>query len=168
MFQWDVVRPNTREGGQNVLKTFNVTGGRHEHRPNYRSFYFMSLDLFSLTFKNIFLVVLRQRSPPPSPAYGSATESVRHYTYTRLGLISMTVGHTSHLSLYSLSLGLLYCIHRGVHSAESLGQRNSVEWMTGGLYCHSVSGNQSYCVLLIRSECKKTAVDSVRDRDVYY
>jgi len=106
MFQWDIVRPNTREGGQNVLKTFNVTGGRHEH--NYRSFYFMSLDLFSLTFKNIFLAVLRERSP--LPRLWICHWAIRHYTYTRLGLISMTVGRTSHLSLYSLSLGLLYCI----------------------------------------------------------
>jgi len=60
MFQWDAVDTSPDLWGQNVLKTFEMAI-RHNRltRRTELGRVFLSLDLFSLTFKNIFLALLR-------------------------------------------------------------------------------------------------------------
>jgi len=59
MFQWDAVDFSPDLWGQNVLKTFEmaIRHNRRTTRTELESF--LTLDLLSLTFKNIFLVLLR-------------------------------------------------------------------------------------------------------------
>jgi len=54
MFQWDAVDTNPDLEGQNVIKSFEmaIRHNRRTTRTELQSF--LSLDLFSLTFKNIF------------------------------------------------------------------------------------------------------------------
>jgi len=79
MFQWDAVDTSRDLGGQNVPPP----------KKNFRNGYltkqtddtdgitdsFLSLALFSLTFKIIFLAVLRRGHPPYRAPHGSATAS---------------------------------------------------------------------------------------------
>ena len=55
--------------GQNVLKTFEMAIRHNRRTTRTESESFLSLDLFSLSFKNIFLVLFRGggRSPPFPP-----------------------------------------------------------------------------------------------------
>jgi len=69
MFQWDAVDASPDLNGEMPSKPskclFDIIGGRHER--TYTESY-LSLDLFSLTFKNIFLDGGRGRSPPSPPS----------------------------------------------------------------------------------------------------
>jgi len=70
MFQWDAVDTSPDLVGQNVLKTFE-TAIRHNRRTTRTSF--LSLHLFSLTFRNIFLALLRGGGDRPIAPCGCAT-----------------------------------------------------------------------------------------------
>ena len=62
---WDAVDTSLDFGSQNVLKTFEMAI-RHNKRPTRTKLEresFLSLDLFSLTFKNIFLALQRGDRP---------------------------------------------------------------------------------------------------------
>jgi len=74
MFQWDAVDFSPDLWGQNVLKTFEmaIRHNRRTTRTELESF--LALDLLSLTFKNIFLVLLRGGRSPPWIRHWSAAE----------------------------------------------------------------------------------------------
>ena len=58
MFQCDAVDTNTDLGGQNVLKTSEMTIRHESDDTNGTEESLLSLDLFSLTFKSIFLAFI--------------------------------------------------------------------------------------------------------------
>ena len=74
MFQWDAVDASPDLNGQMPSKPskclFDIIGGRHERI--YTESY-LSLDLFSLTFKNIFLDGGAIAPIAPIAPYGSLT-----------------------------------------------------------------------------------------------
>jgi len=64
MFKWDAVDTSPDFGGQNVLETFDIKGLADDVN-GIRDF--LSLDLFSLTFKNVFGSLRGWLLPPPPP-----------------------------------------------------------------------------------------------------
>ena len=69
VFQWDASDATFDLGGQNVLRTFEmaIRHYRRTTRTERERENFLSPDLFSLTFKNIVVSLLRGRSPPCPP-----------------------------------------------------------------------------------------------------
>jgi len=100
MFQWDAVDTGPDFGSQNSLKpikmVFDIIGGRHERNKTERES-FLSLDLFSLTFENIFSGPRTGgggRSPPSTPwiqqfvVWRVVCDGGVRYMTVRLGLVS--------------------------------------------------------------------------------
>ena len=75
MFQWDAVDTSPDLGSQNILETFEMATRHTRWTTRTELESFLSLDLFSLTFNNIFLAVLGggRSDRPHRPAHGSAT-----------------------------------------------------------------------------------------------
>jgi len=73
MFQWDAVDTTTSPdlGGQDVVKTFEIAIRYNTRTTRMELEFFLSLDLFLLTFINIFSGPLTgeggDRPPPTSP-----------------------------------------------------------------------------------------------------
>jgi len=78
MFQWDAVDTSRDLGGQNVPPKKSFRNGyltKQADDTDGITDSFLSLALFSLTFKIIFLAVLRRGHPPYRAPHGSATAS---------------------------------------------------------------------------------------------
>jgi len=65
MFQWDAVDTSPDLAGQNVPKTVEMAIRRDRRERES----FLSLNLYPLTFKNIFLTLLRGRRSPHRPPW---------------------------------------------------------------------------------------------------
>jgi len=78
MFQWDAVDTSPDLWGQNVLKAFELAARPTTRTTRSELESFLSLDLFSLTFKNTFLLDLLGGGSNRSHRlrYGSATGQI--------------------------------------------------------------------------------------------